>query len=258
MTNQRLNINISSLWENPENKFILRYRDISNDMQIILAKRIKTIAPQWSIRRETGPTIEQIKNTLAEINPIIFGENTRNPRYGNSYRSFNVLDANYIAGWVFHSLCQAIYKILCVKRRLNSDEIHSIIYLITRDRNITRSIIDEYYGTIHSTREQPPELPTVEELGLEEISNIRECLANNRTSTSEAVFLNEGARRERQERINTDPTARVMTTTGENVQIQPTESSEGWSIVVDVNAFNRLNYIPQGAFEDTEEGELNN
>lgn len=179
MINRKLNIDFSPLWTNPNQIFTLRYQDMNEPCKLLLAKRIKETAKQQRIKKTTGPSIQDIYETLTELNIIIFTENqcndgTYTPR--NSYRNFNFSSIKTISGYQFHNLCQAIYFILCIKREKTTKEITDITKLIHQNRGIVRNFVDTYFRTRNQEeqRNTPPE-----ELGLEDIERARNTAIEN-------------------------------------------------------------------------------
>ena len=188
MSNTKIKINISKLWV-PTDRFTLRYKDINSLNQNLLAKRIKEVAPQYKIRKENGPTIEQIQEVLLEINPIVFGEETTS---FYSTRTFNRNNANSLSGWTFRQLCKSIYKILCLKRNLTRNEITTIISLTTGNYRATRTFMGEAMPTGGIVEDTPQPLPTVEEIGLSDIEQLTDRLNYRCQSSSERAFTHTG------------------------------------------------------------------
>ena len=87
---KKLNIDLSNLWLNPNQKFTLRFKDINESSKRILAKQIKTKARQWRMRDPLhGPTLDSIYDALNEFNPIIFAE-CQNRTFIIGHKGFNI------------------------------------------------------------------------------------------------------------------------------------------------------------------------
>jgi len=165
------------LWLEPEERFTVRFLDVNEKQKLQLAKRIKVCAPIRSIKKSTGPTPEDIYQTLVEINPIIFSESlARNWRPNSRYahQSFGKQHVKAIEGWEFKALCTAIYKTLCLRRTLTKDEVGRIAQLTSCNYEKIESILDQFFSN------QPIERPRArpEELGIEEIRRSRENINN--------------------------------------------------------------------------------
>lgn len=172
MSERKFNYNLESFWENPDNLFTVRFRNLHENLKTTLAKRIKETAPQYSIKKPTGPTIQDIYNTLEEINPIIFGEAHRSSyRYNrNSYRNFNRTPTRTMTGWWYQNLCQAIYFIDCIKRPLTRDEIFKIIRLT----EVTWEKIDDFLDNrIGIEQEETERIQPIQDIGIEDIERAR-------------------------------------------------------------------------------------
>lgn len=168
--NRLLKINLEELWDNPNEYFTVRYKDINIIQQKILSKRIKICAQQETLRRESGPTIEKIEQALNEINPIIFSENMRSDtRWCRGHQRFGVNMASSIVGYQFNKLCQAIYWLTCRKKALTIDQVNLIASTTCRDWERVHTYVNQRLGIIspETTRENP--ITEVEELGLEDI-----------------------------------------------------------------------------------------
>lgn len=168
--NRLLKINLEELWDNPNEYFTVRYKDINIIQQKILSKRIKICAQQETLRRESGPTIEKIEQALNEINPIIFSENMgSDTRWCRGHQRFGVNMASSIVGYQFNKLCQAIYWLTCRKKALTIDQVNLIASTTCKDWERVHTYVNQRLGIIspETTRENP--ITEVEELGLEDI-----------------------------------------------------------------------------------------
>lgn len=175
--NGRLGINISELWQT-ENKFTLRFRDISEEQKTKLSTRIKLTAPYYTIRKERGPTIEDIKNTLTEFNPIIFAEGQA---YGNdrqSYKNFGVYVIRSMSGYYFKEICRSIYCLKCLKRKLKRREYSGILRTTTSSWTAIDVILDrnriENIGPNNPISSAPQNI----EIGMTDLENIRRNIEN--------------------------------------------------------------------------------
>ena len=167
--NSRLKIDPSILWVQQSEYFILRYRDINENSQNILAKRIKQTAPQSKIRDQLkGPTVQEIRETLTEFNPIIFAEDMF--RIRSSPRNFGHFQVTSISGYHYNMICQSIYKMTCIKRQLWPCEIKKILHTTSNNRNAISTLVSALSVEETQLQPNPIEIP---EFGIEEIQNIR-------------------------------------------------------------------------------------
>lgn len=181
------NIDFSTLRENPDNLFVLRFQDISEETRRTLATRIKETAPQYSIKKPNGPDIQSLYETLTEINPIIFSEyqpeGERNQWYPrNSYRNFNYSKAHYISGYKFHNLCKAVYYTLCLKKPLTREKLFIIGLSINSNWNKVQRLIDRNLPLQANSNQssQNQETNTLNDnIGLEDIERVRRHVETN-------------------------------------------------------------------------------
>jgi hypothetical protein len=180
MIERKLKIDLTPLWNQPTNKFIVRFIDLNEVMKRTLAQRIKDVAKQNTIRKLTGPTTQIIYETLTEINPIIFGEFAEQITYRpvNGYKVFNVNRVRTLGGYMFHNLCQAIYLITCVKRNLRKKEMCDIAYLTCQDWTMVSNYIDENYRLPDPEENQTRNL-IPEEIELADIQRARRVAEDN-------------------------------------------------------------------------------
>lgn len=181
MVERKLKIDLSGLWVNPNGFFILRFQDLSEEKQTQLATRIKLTAPQYSIRNmQRGPTIEDLKIVLREINPIIFSEDTYNEnRSLNSYRRFNFNAATYIAGYRYKDLCQAIYKTICIKKGPSQNDYKHIAHLSCPDWLKVDEYVNRHLSTNNTVIQTAQRLRITEDIGMDEIRQARERAIND-------------------------------------------------------------------------------
>lgn len=183
MIEKKLKIDLSGLWDNPHGFFTLRYQDLNEEKRTQLATRIKLVAPQSKIRSLYGPEIEDIKQTLFEINPIIFSENQEaNNGYRvqpiNSCRRFNTLSIIALGSYRFRELCQAIYKINCVKRNLTENEIRNIADLSSQNYTEVTSYLEARLPR-NANRTIEERISLIQDIGIEDIRNARERAESN-------------------------------------------------------------------------------
>ena len=178
MIAKRLNFDLSQLWENPDNLCVIRFKDLIEPTKNILATRIKETAPQWRIRNSHGPDIQTIYETLTELNPIIFSERQAEirDRYypRNSYRNFNFSAAHHISGYNYKNLCQALYFIICLKRRpFRRYEIQRIVSTVNSNWNLISRFMERFPQENTQPTEEPNNVET-SEVGLDEIGQARQ------------------------------------------------------------------------------------
>lgn len=176
MTERKLKINLEGLWENPDELFTIRYKDINTKYQQILAKRIKAIAPQIKLKAQT---LENIEQALHEINPIIFSEYQRNNGWYRGHQKFGVNTAIYIAGYRFRSLCQAIYLTTCRKKALTTNHLYQITRLTHDDWGIIETYVNQRLGITEEIETITP----IENLGIEDIQRAGQNVNRNNTIT---------------------------------------------------------------------------
>jgi len=164
----KIGFDISSLWRDQEDRFTLRFNDISENQQQKLAERIKICAYQYRLSKLGGPTIEEIKTILKQINIFIFKEGSY--RTVNPHKSFSYYAAQTINGWHFKNLSRAVFLLLCMKRKLKKREIEIILRTVTTNYpEVCRLLEENLLETTQETRETI-EIP---EIGIEEMGNIR-------------------------------------------------------------------------------------
>jgi len=171
MTNRRLNIDLSGLWENPENLFTIRFKDISERYKKTLTTRIKLKAHHSKIKDRNGPTEEEIYNVLEEINPIIFSENTITSNSYHNAPPFGRTQCRMLGGYIFQTLSRAIYLLTCVKREKTKAEIINIAFLTYADWSKVSIYVNQRFQQIAEREERVSQPP--EEIGIEEMARIR-------------------------------------------------------------------------------------
>lgn len=178
----------TTLWKNPTNQFVLRFKDLNEFKQTHLANRIKKCARQKSIREKENITTEIIFQTLLEINPIIFSEGKDIDRGENHYRTntephqrskkWNQTECFAISGWNFKNLCEGIYVMICLDRPLTGAEKYNILRLSCG--GIKDPEMPDYHRAIEDIleRNENNEIRTtnipITEMGTPEITNARE------------------------------------------------------------------------------------
>lgn len=138
MTQKKINLDLSTLWENPENYFTVRFNDINEKSKENLAQRIKMLAPQYNIRKESGPSTALIYQVLSEINPIIFSETTSSNIWDTP---FGRSSSRTLTGYYFTKLCQIIYKTLCTKKGLKREDLITTTLITSMDYNKGRELV---------------------------------------------------------------------------------------------------------------------
>lgn len=172
MVERKLSVDLSSLWINPEGKFIIRFLDINENSKRIFTKRIKETAPYRTIKKASGPPIQNIYDVLMEINPIIFSEGT-NARRGN----FNCYAIRTIGGWHFRDLCKAIYVTTVLKRNPTAREMERIAYQSTNDWGKARTLIERQM--LSTTREEEQRIAPITDIGIEDIAYATRAAVNS-------------------------------------------------------------------------------
>lgn len=176
MTERRLRINLEGLWNNPNELFTVRYKDINQKLQKILAKRIKANAPQHSLKKPTGPSPEVIEEALHEINPIIFSEYLGNGGWYRNHQVFGISPAIYVAGYRFRALCQGIYLMTCRRKALTTAQITNIARLTYSDWEVVEQYVNQRLGIM---TEEDEVVTPIENLGIEDIHRAGESVDRN-------------------------------------------------------------------------------
>ena len=141
----------------------------------MLARRIKEVSPILTVRRERGPTTEEIHTTLKLINPIIFAENFHG-RSRNQWSSFGRPNVRTAAGYMFKQICKAIFILHCRKTPVTRRQIMEIANLTCQNYQEYERYLDRHWTSQIPreirlrTAEQP--LPS-QEVGIEEIEFAR-------------------------------------------------------------------------------------
>jgi|6_EtaG_2_1085325.scaffolds.fasta_scaffold00110_22 hypothetical protein len=176
--NKHLDMDLSGFWTNEGNKLIIRFRDISPEMQTTLATRIKNTSSIRRTRIPQGPTIETIQEILDEINPVIFSEATADWYCRNSdYRLFARYATRSLSGYTYKNLCQIIYHLTYGRKKLNANLLRKTIILTSTQYNheIITSFINRHFNTPIAP---PQDTPITTEISMPEITAIRERLPN--------------------------------------------------------------------------------
>ena len=210
---RKFQLDLTELWQNPNNRFTVRYRNIDEEQKKNLAKRIKEIAPQRSIKKTTGPSEQAIYETLMEINPIIFTEviinnEGRRASWYAGEKAFGTYNIKHIAGYNFKNLCRAIYQIDCLKRELKIREIERIVQLTHQDWNTISNFITRNMGNreqLRRTEGEEPEIP--EEMGIREIERARATAESNGAGNIPNAMFDSG---EQEETFMTDGRGNVI------------------------------------------------
>lgn len=141
MLNKKLNINLSPIQTNPDNKFIIRFNDISEQTKNVFVDTIKLEATIQTIRSKIP--ITTIYSILEEINPILFAESKTQSGYKHNFSSYLIRKLNKKT---FHSLCKIIYW-LSTNKHLNRTQLNTIIYstnFLNNNYEIIRETINNY------------------------------------------------------------------------------------------------------------------
>jgi len=190
MIEKKIKINFSPLWENPDNKFIVRFNDLQDKDKIIFATRLKNSAPQYKIRNQNGPaTIEEIISIFKEINPIIYSESLHVLGLLNLQQRFGTQRIQTMNSYFFKILCQLIYKIICLKKPLHFQDYIDICKLSSTIRNYTTW--ENFLTPLYQGTQEEESQTSTEEISLNDLSNIRnrtvrqnENFQNNETATT--------------------------------------------------------------------------
>ncbi len=173
----RLGLDLSRFWEPHPTiiKFILRFKDLSEQKRLILAKRIKDTAYSYSIRKNSGPDIQKIAEALEEFNPIIFAEAEAGWIPYGSHQNFGVGRAYTLNGYNFKEVCKAVYKLTCLKRKLTKQEIKNIAFLTFRDVTKVVNFVDQNYQGTEPIR-TGTQITEIPEIGMNDLEQIRRGL----------------------------------------------------------------------------------
>lgn len=175
---RKLIVDGSSLWENPEDQFVLRFNDLNQLKQNKLAERLKQTSKRQRIRDENGPTIEEIVSLLKEINPIIHSEGSRRS-YG-SWTRWNIHNVHSLSGWYFRKLDQLIYRFLCLNRPPKYEEIKDALLLSCQNIFLADQAMSHGEQIRNILSRLPPENSETavsahpSELGINEVQSARE------------------------------------------------------------------------------------
>jgi len=181
MSDKKLKIDLSPLWANPDNRFVIRFQDMSQEQQNRFVTRIKEVAPQATLRKTNGITLEEITQILMEINPIIFGERANQYVSRNHHSNFGKQVVSAISGYAFRTLCQAVYKIKHLKRALTKYEMRSIAHLTAQSYRQANDIVDAAFriGVITSSEGQEAPTHVIMDIGMEDLERIRQNQERN-------------------------------------------------------------------------------
>lgn len=182
----RLNLDLSSLWQ-PNERFTLRYLDLSEEKRTLLATRIKNTAKYLTIRKATGPDIQKIKETLEIFNPIIFGEASINHWSGrqNNYRSFGAQNIKTMGGWHYSLICKSIYLLACKKTKLKREEVIDMARTTAPDYTTAYNFVNRnFIEEVDDVEEEPI---VIEEANMQQLERIRRRLSPNEMNWEETV-----------------------------------------------------------------------
>lgn len=171
MRNKKLPINLDELWNNDNEHFTVRYKDIAQKQKQLLALKIKQNAYQNSIRKTTGPTTILIEEVLEEINPIIFSEYLGTGDWYRGHKKFGVNAAVYTAGNRFKKLCQAVFLLTCRKKALTINKIKIIASLTHSNWEIIEQYINQRLNI--NTENEEERITPIEDIGIEDIEKTR-------------------------------------------------------------------------------------
>ena len=150
----------------------------------------KQTSPIWSIRKTDGPAKETIKETLELINPIIFAESRTNYTHCPE-RNFCQFNMTLLTGYRFKYLCQALYRIICLKRRLSFNDIRNIATLTNRDYTKVCNLVADSMapGTENTIETQETRRTRITEIGMEDITNVRQRAERSNQNMDNPAWL---------------------------------------------------------------------
>lgn len=188
MTERKLKIDLSPLWNNPGGTFILRFQDISEAQKILLAMRIKHCATQYRLRKLTGPTSNDIHQALIEINPIIFAESQNERRH--PWQNFNVYETRQISGYRFKNLSQAIHQLTCIKKQPTQYQVTNIARLSCLNWRRTEEFVEQWFRNNNLETTEEERLTPITDLGINDIAEARASAErSNNTHTRDNRIL---------------------------------------------------------------------
>lgn len=189
MSTKHLNIDLSPLWENPEQKFIIRYNNINPKDQLILARRIKEAPTIYTIKISDNFTPQTIKSVLNEINPVIFAESTYND-YSNKSQTFGLYNVKSITSYHYCQLCKTIYYLLKTNKNINRNQadiiINTTLYPHTfrqKERMLNQLFNSTNQQTTHPLIEEPASLNS-EPITIQNVRRTREITENENNDTN--------------------------------------------------------------------------
>ena len=175
---RKLRVDASSLWDEPDNQFVLRFNDLNETKQNKFTERFKKSAVQFKLRRPDGVNEQEISNFLKEINPVIFAEGmTSSNNSCAQQRRWNIFSVSCLSGWRHKRLSQIVYRFLCVKKPPDRNDIKDALRLSTDRIEEQNTSIYTRINTLLSNLSFENENETFvnpPELGMEEIRSARE------------------------------------------------------------------------------------
>jgi len=155
---QHLNIDLSPIWDYPQDTFTIRYNDINKKQQKILTKRIKNVPTISTIKTSNNFTPQTIHSVLQEINPIIFSERANLYSYRQATgQSFGIYKVRAITSDYYKDLCRSIYYLLKSNKNITSTQFHTIIHttLYPYNQDIYEELKDKFFSLTNSASTHP-------------------------------------------------------------------------------------------------------
>lgn len=165
----------SNLWENPEDQFVIRFKDLDETKKKHFALRIKETDKHKTIREKDSSFVDEILTLLEEVNPVIYAEGAHR-RFHNIHWQKTAIFA--LSGYSYKLLSKTIYRFLCIEKKKEIDDYRKAFYssvmgVKTQEGTSPYSNIEAVLETIPF----PPvheSFPPPEEISLEAVSYTRE------------------------------------------------------------------------------------
>lgn len=143
-TQRHLPIDLSPLWQYPDNMFVLRYLDMNEAARRKFAWAIKRWAPQRRLRINVigQPTVEDIQSVLAEINPIILASRDTNTTGDGRLQRSPFCQSRRLDPWTTELLTKIVYRILCTRnKRIDSLDMFSLTSVGTPEAEVVEATL---------------------------------------------------------------------------------------------------------------------